>query len=59
MTGRPAVQTFSFRDVQALLGVSRRVLRSLIDVGFVQPSRTARDHLRFSFRDVVLLRTAL
>lgn len=59
MTGRFTVHTFSFQEVQSLLGVSRRALRSLIDVGFVQPSRGPRNDLRFGFRDVVLLRTAL
>ncbi|WOD14420.1 hypothetical protein RW095_02770 [Paraburkholderia kirstenboschensis] len=47
------------REVQSLLGVSRRAVRMLIDAGFARPSNGARNNLRFSFRDVVLLRTAL
>jgi tetratricopeptide (TPR) repeat protein len=46
------------RDVQSLLGVSRRILSGLIDAGFVAPTRGHRNELRFSFQDVVLLRTA-
>jgi tetratricopeptide (TPR) repeat protein len=46
------------RSLQSLLGVSRRVLSGLIDAGFVHPSRGRRNELRFSFQDVVLLRTA-
>jgi tetratricopeptide (TPR) repeat protein len=59
VTGRSTVHTFSLREVQSLLGVSRRALRTLVDAGFVQPSHGARNDLRFTFRDVVLLRTAL
>ncbi|MGF6931155.1 tetratricopeptide (TPR) repeat protein [Paraburkholderia sp. UCT70] len=59
MTRGSAVHTFSLREVQSLLGVSRRALQILIDAGFVQPSRGARNDLRFTFREVVLLRTAL
>jgi tetratricopeptide (TPR) repeat protein len=49
---------YSLRSLQSLLGVSRRVLRGLIDAGFVQPSRGRRNELRFTFQDVVVLRTA-
>jgi tetratricopeptide (TPR) repeat protein len=48
----------SVRKLQSLLGVSRRVLAGLIDAGFVTPSRGSRNELRFTFRDVVVLRTA-
>lgn len=41
-----------------MLGLSRSVISSLIGAGFVSPSRGARNEFRFSFRDVVLLRTA-
>jgi len=34
------------------------VLASLIDAGFVRPTRGRRNEMRFNFRDVVLLRTA-
>ncbi|MFT4438848.1 tetratricopeptide repeat protein [Caballeronia sp. 15715] len=58
MTRRTASHDYSLRTLQSLLGVSRRVLSGLIDAGFVQPSRGRRNELRFSFQDVVLLRTA-
>ena len=45
--------------MQSLLGVSRHALQILIDAGFVEPSHGARNDLRFTFREVVLLRTAL
>jgi tetratricopeptide (TPR) repeat protein len=48
----------SLRKLQSLLGVSRRVLSGLIGAGFVTPSRGPRNELRFTFRDVVVLRTA-
>ena len=47
------------RDVQAMLGVSRSVVSSLIASGFVRPSRGPRNAYRFTFQDVILLRTAL
>lgn len=55
---RHAAQNYSLRDLQSLLGVSRRVLTGLIDAGFVRPARGQRNEFRFSFRDVVLIRTA-
>ncbi|MEX3984298.1 tetratricopeptide repeat protein [Paraburkholderia sp. EG287A] len=58
MTRRPHAQGYSLRELQSLLGVSRRVLTGLIDAGFVSPARGRRNELRFSFQDVVLLRTA-
>ncbi|RQN36255.1 Tetratricopeptide repeat-containing protein [Paraburkholderia tropica] len=42
-----------------MLGVSRRTLSSLIASGLVAPVRGHRNELRFSFRDIVVLRTAL
>ncbi|WP_321935204.1 MerR family transcriptional regulator [Paraburkholderia sp. J8-2] len=51
-------QGYSLRDLQSLLGVSRRVLTGLIDAGFVSPVRGPRNEMRFSFREVSLLRTA-
>ncbi|MFM0469247.1 tetratricopeptide repeat protein [Paraburkholderia strydomiana] len=58
MTRRSQSNDYSLRSLQSLLGVSRRVLSGLIDAGFVHPSRGRRNELRFSFQDVVLLRTA-
>jgi tetratricopeptide (TPR) repeat protein len=59
VTRRSPAHGYSLRDLQSLLGVSRRVLSSLIEAGFIAPSRGRRNELRFSFRDVVLLRTAV
>ncbi|WP_430231549.1 MerR family transcriptional regulator [Paraburkholderia tropica] len=50
---------YSVRELQSILGVSRRVLSGVIDSGLVVPTRGHRNELRFSFRDVVVLRTAL
>ncbi len=41
-----------------MLGLSRSAVARLIAHGFVSPSRGPRNEYRFSFRDVVLLRTA-
>jgi tetratricopeptide (TPR) repeat protein len=41
-----------------MLGLSRAVITGLIGAGFVTPSRGKRREYRFSFQDVVLLRTA-
>ncbi|SAK84309.1 TPR repeat-containing protein [Caballeronia temeraria] len=45
--------------LQSMLGVSRRVIEGLIALGLVTPARGARNEMRFSFQDVVMLRTAL
>ena len=58
MTKRNSSHDYSLRSLQSLLGVSRRVLTGLIDAGFVQPTRGRRNELRFTFQDVVVLRTA-
>ncbi len=50
--------TFSLHKVQQMLGVSRAVLSGLIAAGFVAPARGARNAYRFTFRDLMLLRTA-
>lgn len=52
------MQTYTLRGIQSMLGVSRGVLSGLIASGFVTPSRGARREYRFTFQDVVLLRTA-
>jgi tetratricopeptide (TPR) repeat protein len=50
--------TFTLKRVQAMLGLSRTVLDGLIAAGFVTPARGKRNELRFSFQDLLLLRTA-
>jgi tetratricopeptide (TPR) repeat protein len=52
------METFSLRDIQSMLGVSRAVISGLIASGFVTPSRGKQREYRFTFQDVVLLRTA-
>ncbi|GJG95479.1 tetratricopeptide repeat protein [Cupriavidus pauculus] len=52
------MQAYSTRDVQALLGISRTVITALIASGVIAPRRGTRREYRFSFQDVVLLRTA-
>lgn len=48
---------YSMRSVEAL-GISRHVVRRLVNAGCVSPARGPRNEYRFSFQDVVLLRTA-
>jgi DNA-binding transcriptional MerR regulator len=49
----------SLAKLQSMLGVSRGVVDGLIELGLVTPTRGPRNALRFTFQDVVLLRTAL
>lgn len=50
--------TYNLRRVQAMLGLSRAVVSGLIEAGFVKPSRGPRNEFRFTFQDLMLLRTA-
>jgi tetratricopeptide (TPR) repeat protein len=52
------MQTYTLSSLQSMLGLSRAVITGLIDAGFVSPTRGKRREYRFSFQDVVLLRTA-
>ena len=49
---------YGLRDVEKLLALPRSTIRALIDAGFVSPERGPRNALLFSFRDLVVLRTA-
>jgi tetratricopeptide (TPR) repeat protein len=49
---------YSARDVAKLLNVSVRKVRGYVEAGFLAPARGPRGELRFSFQDLVLLRTA-
>jgi tetratricopeptide (TPR) repeat protein len=49
---------YSLRDVERLLGLTRSVVGGLIEAGFVAPVRGPRRELRFTFRDLVVLRAA-
>lgn len=59
MTREPDPNTYTIRSIQEMLGLSRGVVAGLIAAGFVTPSRGKRNEYRFTFRDIVLLRTAV
>ena len=58
-TSAPAPSTYTIRSIQEMLGLSRGVITSLVAAGFVKPGRGPRNEYRFTFQDVVLLRTAV
>jgi len=45
-------------DIERLLNLSKGTLRALVNAGFVSPSRGPRHTWRFSFQDLIVLRTA-
>lgn len=49
---------YTVRQVTQLLGLSAPRVRSWVRAGFLNPRRGPRNELRFSFQDLVLLRTA-
>ena len=49
---------YGVRDVEKLLRLPRSTIRALIDAGFVTPARGVRNAWRFSFQDLIVLRTA-
>ena len=59
MTRQPEDAPYTVRSIQEMLGLSRSVISGLVGTGFVVPRRGPRNEYRFSFRDVVLLRTAV
>src|SRR5246127_1853060 len=52
------MRSYSMRDVQRVLRLSPDTTRNLIKAGFVKPARGARRQYRFSFQDLIVLRTA-
>lgn len=52
------VSGYTTRDVAALLGLSRAQIRTYIRDGFLTPAQGPRGEHRFSFQDLILLRTA-
>jgi tetratricopeptide (TPR) repeat protein len=52
------VQEFGVREVEKLLRLPRSTIRVLIEAGFVSPARGPRNAWRFSFQDLIVLRTA-
>jgi hypothetical protein len=49
---------YGVREVEKLLRPPRSTIRALIDAGFVSPARGPRNAWRFSFQDLIVLRTA-
>lgn len=49
---------YSTRDVAALLGLTVAQVRSCVRAGFLSPGQGPRGEHRFSFQDLILLRTA-
>lgn len=49
---------YTLRHIEAMLGLDRRAVAALVAAGYVQPTRGPRNEHRFTFQDVVLLRTA-
>lgn len=60
MTVKPLAspQTYTFGGIRKMLGLSRHAVTQLIELGFVDPARDGTRAYRFSFRDIVLLRSA-
>jgi len=52
------MQSYSVQDVERVLRLSRSTIKGLIDGGFVKPERGPRRQYRFSFQDLIVLRTA-
>jgi tetratricopeptide (TPR) repeat protein len=52
------MRAYSTRQLAVLLDVQPNTVRAWARAGLVEPHRTPRGHLRFSFQDLVLLRTA-
>ncbi len=49
---------YGVREVEKLLRLPRSTIRALVDAGFVSPARGPRKAWRFSFQDLIVLRTA-
>jgi DNA-binding transcriptional MerR regulator len=52
------VHQYGVREVEKLLRLPRSTIRALVDAGFVSPARGPRRAWRFSFQDLIVLRTA-
>ena len=52
------MRSYSVRDVERVLQLSPDTTRNLVKAGFVKPARGARREYRFSFQDLIVLRTA-
>src|SRR5438045_9006917 len=49
---------YGAREVAKMLGLSVSEVRAYVRAGFLEPTRGPRGEMRFSFQDLVLLRTA-
>jgi DNA-binding transcriptional MerR regulator len=49
---------YGVREVEKLLRLPRSTIRTFVEAGFVSPSRGPRNAWQFSFRDLIVLRTA-
>jgi tetratricopeptide (TPR) repeat protein len=54
----PHEAPYTLRQLQQMLGISQRVIAGLVREGFVTPARGPHNEYRFTFQDVVLMRTA-
>ena len=52
------MHSYSVRDVERVLQLSRSTIQGLIDGGFVKPARGPRRQYEFSFQDLIVLRAA-
>jgi len=52
------VHSYGVREVEKLLHLPRSTIQALVKAGFVSPERGPRNALRFSFQDLIVLRTA-
>src|SRR5215510_3437308 len=48
---------YGVREVEKLLHLPRSTIRAMVDGGFVSPARGPRNSWRFSFQDLIVLRT--
>lgn len=58
MTKSSLEAPFTVKRAQEMIGLSRTAIAGLIEAGFVSPVRGPRNEHRFSFQDLMLLRTA-
>jgi tetratricopeptide (TPR) repeat protein len=52
------MRSYNVQEVERVLRLTRSTIRGLVNAGFVKPERGARREYRFSFRDLIVLRTA-
>jgi len=52
------MRSYNVQEVERVLRLTRSTIRGLVNAGFVKPERGVRREYRFSFRDLIVLRTA-